>query len=141
MACSLAGTGHDGRRKVRLPESVSRVLFEKRVYVDLGLRNWKQDLVRRREGLVAPRQVVLVGSTLLGTDSNQIRAALALGCELEQTLGENRIAKLYLRECRRQRLGRRRRECTGPSGGVNQVDRLHRLSQLVHRLCLDQIDL
>src|SRR6202171_660883 len=101
MACSLSGTGHDGRRKVRLPESVSRVLFEKRVYVDLGLRNWEQDLIRRRgAGLVAPRRVEFVDSTHLGADSDEILAALSLGGELKQALGENRIAKLYLSERR-----------------------------------------
>src|SRR5438309_7935190 len=100
MACSPKRTGHDEELRVRLPESVSRVLLELRIRFDLGLRNRHQDLVRRKDRLRVP------GARSVLTEANQVLAALALRSELEETLIENRVTQLRLRESARNRFRR-----------------------------------
>src|SRR6266705_2610760 len=98
MACSPKRTGHDEELRVRLPESVSRILLELRIRFDLGLRDRHQDLVRREDRLRVP------GSRSVLPEANQILAPLAFRGELEETLVENGIANPLLRETARDRL-------------------------------------
>src|ERR1700680_3608174 len=110
MACPQRGSRP--WREFGTTKSVSRVLLEQRVGLELRLRDRHQDLIRRnRAGFVAiqrwaaakPRLSVLV-------HANQIRSALALGDELEEAFAEDRVPQSRLGQRRRKGLGCRR-EC------------------------------
>src|SRR5438105_4302221 len=100
MACSPKRTGHDEELRVRLPESVSRILLELRVRFDLGLRDRHQDFPRIELRLGVPRTRSVL------PEANQVLTSLAFRGELEETLVEDGVAHRLLRLPTRDRLRR-----------------------------------
>src|SRR6185503_14121153 len=131
MACPPKRAGHD-EKKCGTAESITRILSELGVRLDLGLRDREQDLVRRVGGLRVP------GSRGELTESDQVLTALAFRRHLEQTLLQNCIPHLLLCQTGSERL--RRREHASAEQ-VEISDRRSCVIQLVVGLILNEIPL